>query len=144
MEFVSERDTDTACALDGKLWRVTMLAALSTSLAVSFIWALMVAASLMGTSLAIVLAYIFEYRNMGKCVVAEMGMGILFSRGAGHPNVFVGGLLMKIHSAADGCLIVSAIFDPGREFLRAYEVHANGRPVPAPYCDAFLTPRSRG
>ena len=48
-------------------------------------------------------------------------------------EVFAGGLLMKIHSAPDGSRIVSAVFDPGRDFLQAYEVHSNGRPVPAPH-----------
>ena len=48
-------------------------------------------------------------------------------------EVFAGGLLMKVHSAPDGSKIVSAVFDPGRAFLRAYVVHANGRPVPAPH-----------
>lgn len=48
-------------------------------------------------------------------------------------EVFAGGLLMKVHSAPDGSEIVSAVFDPGRDFLRAYVVRANGRAVPAPY-----------
>ena len=48
-------------------------------------------------------------------------------------KVFAGGLLMKIHSAPDGSRIVSAVFDPGRDFLQAYEVYPNGQPVPAPH-----------
>jgi hypothetical protein len=48
-------------------------------------------------------------------------------------EVFAGGLLMKIHSTPDGSRIVSAVFDPGRDFLQAFEVCANGRPVPAPH-----------
>jgi hypothetical protein len=48
-------------------------------------------------------------------------------------EVFAGGLLMKIHSAPDGSRIVSALFDPGRDFLQAFEVCPNGRPVPAPH-----------
>ena len=58
-------------------------------------------------------------------------------------EVFAGGLLMKIHSARDGSRIVSAVFDPGRDFLQAFEVCANGRPVPAPM-SCIRTPRSRG